>query len=152
MVWQSTELCPSLHFYLQEPLCGSAMIIVQQTAKPSLASHRSCRLNQRRWFNDQPIPQTLMVPLKMIMSYELSYLVGSGAGAVIRRRLLGCIQRFRLRARLGVAVVPFPAPATSHAACGFPALRAPAHFTARVMGPGTGPSSGCIVGASGPAD
>src|SRR5215510_172822 len=64
-----------------------------------------------------------------------SYLVGSGAGAVIRRRLLGCIQRLRLRARLGVAVIPFPAPATSHAACGFPALRAPAHFSPRVMKP-----------------
>src|SRR5262249_35042631 len=54
-------------------------------------------------------------------------LVGSGAGAVIRRRLLGCIQRFRLRARLGVAVIRFPAPATSHAACGFPALRGTTH-------------------------
>ena len=29
----------------------------------------------------------------------------------------------------------FPAPATSHVACGFPALRAPAHFTSRVMKP-----------------
>ena len=32
-------------------------------------------------------------------------------------------------------MAPFPAPATSHVACGFPALRAPAHFTTRVMGP-----------------
>src|SRR5215471_6570686 len=62
-------------------------------------------------------------------------LVGSSAGAVIRRRLLVCIRRFRLRARLGVSVIPFPAPATSHAACGFPALRAPAHFASRVMKP-----------------
>jgi hypothetical protein len=29
----------------------------------------------------------------------------------------------------------FPAPATSHAACGFPALRAPICFTPRLMGP-----------------
>jgi hypothetical protein len=29
--------------------------------------------------------------------------VGSGAGAVIRRKLLGCIRRFRLRDRLGVS-------------------------------------------------
>jgi hypothetical protein len=28
-----------------------------------------------------------------------------------------------------------PAPSSSHAACGFPALRAPAHFASRVMGP-----------------
>ena len=32
-------------------------------------------------------------------------------------------------------VGPFPAPATSHAACGFPALRAPAPFATRVMRP-----------------
>ena len=40
-------------------------------------------------------------------------LVGSGTGAVI--------------------IAPVPAPATSHVACGFPALRVPAHFTTRVM-------------------
>ena len=28
-----------------------------------------------------------------------------------------------------------PAPATSHVACGLPALRSPAHFTSRVIGP-----------------
>ena len=62
-------------------------------------------------------------------------MVGSGTGAVIRRQLLGRVRGFPLRARVGVAVIPFPAPATSHVACGFPALRAPAHFTSRVMGP-----------------
>jgi hypothetical protein len=30
-------------------------------------------------------------------------------------------------------VAPFPAPATSHVASGFPALGAPAHFTPRVI-------------------
>ena len=29
----------------------------------------------------------------------------------------------------------FPAPSTSHAACGFPALRAPIRFMSRLMGP-----------------
>ena len=48
---------------------------------------------------------------------------------------LVCIQGFPLRAQLAVSVAPFPAPSTSHAACGFPALRAPAHFASRVMGP-----------------
>ena len=62
-------------------------------------------------------------------------LVGSRTGAVTRRRLLGRIGGFPLRARVGVAVVPFPVPAASHAACGFPALRAPAPFTSRVMRP-----------------
>ncbi len=32
-------------------------------------------------------------------------------------------------------VIPFPAPATSHAACRFPALRVPAHFISRFMRP-----------------
>jgi hypothetical protein len=53
-------------------------------------------------------------------------LVGSRTGAVTRRPLLGRIEGFPLRARIGVAVVPFPVPAASHATCGFPALRAPA--------------------------
>jgi hypothetical protein len=35
----------------------------------------------------------------------------------------------------GNSAVPSSAPATSHVACGFPALRVPAHFTARVMRP-----------------
>jgi hypothetical protein len=63
--------------------------------------------------------------------------VESRTGAVVLRSLLVCIQGFPVRARLGVSVTPFPAPATSHVACGFPALRAPAHFTSRVMWPWT---------------
>jgi hypothetical protein len=61
--------------------------------------------------------------------------VGSRTGAVVLRSFLVCIQGFPFRARLGVSVTPFPAPATSHVACGFAALRAPAHFTSRVMRP-----------------
>src|SRR2546422_5430179 len=61
-------------------------------------------------------------------------LVGSGTGAVIRRRLLGRVQGFPLRARVGVTVIPFPVPAASHAACGFAALRAPAPLRGRGYG------------------
>ena len=39
------------------------------------------------------------------------------------------------RAGLGRCRATFPAPATSNAACGFPALRSPVCFTSRVMGP-----------------
>ena len=46
-----------------------------------------------------------------------------------------CIRGFPLRARLGIAAAPFPASATSHVACGFPALRAPTHFASRFMRP-----------------
>ena len=54
---------------------------------------------------------------------------------MIRRFPLVRLRGFPLRARLGSSVIPFPAPASSHAACGFPALRAPARFASRVMGP-----------------
>ena len=53
-------------------------------------------------------------------------LVGSGTGAVVRRQPLVCVRGFPLRARVEAAVIPFPVPAASHAACGFTALRAPA--------------------------
>ena len=64
--------------------------------------------------------------LIIVKPATLIRLVGSGTGAVIRRQLLGRVRGFPLRARVGAAVIPFPVPATSHAACGFPALRAPA--------------------------
>ena len=59
--------------------------------------------------------------------------VGSRAGAVLRRRGLSVSPRFLWECLTSRTVSPFPAPATSHAACGFPALRAPAHFPRRVM-------------------
>jgi len=43
--------------------------------------------------------------------------------------------RFRWECLTNRAVSRFPPPATSHVACGFPALRAPAHFASRLMGP-----------------
>jgi hypothetical protein len=65
----------------------------------------------------------------------IGWLVGSRTGAVARRIALGCIRGFPLRARVGISVTPFPAPASSNAACGFTALRFPAHFASRFMGP-----------------
>jgi hypothetical protein len=76
-----------------------------------------------------------------------SWLVGSGTGAVIRRQLLGRIRGFPLRARVEVTVIPSPVPATSHAACGFTALRAPAPV--RDKGYGAAPcGSGCLATVS----
>ena len=69
------------------------------------------------------------------MIRNLAHLVGSRTGAVARRSIFGCIRGFPLRARLGLSVAPSPAPAASHVACGFTALRAPAHFTPRIMWP-----------------
>jgi hypothetical protein len=59
--------------------------------------------------------------------------VGSGAGA----RTVGAGGNSIAFAmdRSPATVVTFPVPATSNAACGFPALRFPACFTSRVMGP-----------------
>ncbi len=47
---------------------------------------------------------------------------------------LAVCRRFRLRARLVLAVSPFPAPARSNRACGFPAHGSPVRFTPGVMG------------------
>ena len=51
--------------------------------------------------------------------------VGSGTGAVVCRTPLGCVSRFRLRARLGDSITPSPAPATSNRTGGFPASGSP---------------------------
>ena len=61
--------------------------------------------------------------------------VGSRPGTVARRTPLGCVRGFPLRARIGSSVAPFPGPASSNGACGFPALRLPAGFPSRAMGP-----------------
>jgi hypothetical protein len=54
---------------------------------------------------------------------------------VFRRSSLAVAPRF-LRECLNIQTVnPFPAPATSHPACGFPALGAPVCFVPRFMGP-----------------
>ena len=50
-----------------------------------------------------------------------------------RRCNLGCVRRFRLRARLAIAVGPSPVPARSNRACGLPAPGSPVRFTPRVM-------------------
>ena len=54
---------------------------------------------------------------------------------MLRRTGLSVSPRFLWESLTSHSVSPFPAPASSHAACGFPALRAPAHFSPRVMRP-----------------
>ena len=51
--------------------------------------------------------------------------VGSRTGAVFRRSGLAVSPRFLWECLSSQTVNPFPAPATSHPACGFPALGAP---------------------------
>ena len=48
---------------------------------------------------------------------------------------LVCIRGFPVRARVDLTVTPFPAPSTSNAAGGFPALRSPVHFAPKFIGP-----------------
>ena len=62
-------------------------------------------------------------------------LVGSDAGVVARRIMLGLYPGFAPSCPVRIFRDSAPTSATSHAACGFPALRAPAHFIARVMRP-----------------
>src|ERR1700756_248807 len=45
------------------------------------------------------------------------------------------VSPFRLRVSHHPDRATFPVPATSNAACGFPALRSPVRFTPRLMGP-----------------
>jgi hypothetical protein len=61
--------------------------------------------------------------------------VGSRTGAVFRRLSLAVAPRFLWECLNSQTVNPFPAPATSHPACGFPALGAPVCLVSRVMGP-----------------
>jgi hypothetical protein len=61
--------------------------------------------------------------------------VGSRTGAVFRRSGLAIAPRFLWECLNSQTVNPFPAPATSHPACGFPALGAPVCFVPRFMGP-----------------
>ena len=62
-------------------------------------------------------------------------LVGSRTGAVFRRSGLAVAPRFLWECLNSQTVNPFPAPATSHPACGFPALGAPVCLVPRVMWP-----------------
>src|SRR5258707_15814852 len=49
--------------------------------------------------------------------------------------VLPVVSPFRLRVSHYLDHATFPVPSTSHAACGFPALRAPICFTPTLMGP-----------------
>jgi len=57
-------------------------------------------------------------------SLRIAGLVGSRTGAVFRRSGLSVAPRFLWECLNSQTVNPFPAPATSHPACGFPALGA----------------------------
>jgi hypothetical protein len=61
--------------------------------------------------------------------------VGSRTGAVLRRSDLSVAPCFLWECLTSRTVSLFPAPATSHPACGFPALGAPVCFAARFMRP-----------------
>ena len=61
-------------------------------------------------------------------------LVGSRTGAALRRFGLSVAPRFLWECLTNRTVSPFPAPASSNPACGFPALGLPACFASRVCG------------------
>ena len=54
---------------------------------------------------------------------------------MFRRFSLAVAPRFLWECLTSQTVSPFPAPATSHPACGFPALGVPVCFVSRFMGP-----------------
>ena|SRR5262245_58611356 len=61
------------------PLCRDSpnisrcisMVVIQQSTKPLLPSHFTDGLNCEGWVSNQPIAETLMVSLKMIVGHEL---------------------------------------------------------------------------------
>ena len=61
--------------------------------------------------------------------------VGSRTDAVFRRPGLAVAPRFLWECLSSQTVNPFPVPATSHPACGFPALGAPVCYVSRFLGP-----------------
>jgi hypothetical protein len=91
------------------------------------------------WILAPPTPQTLGHLLRtgwkfpVLITFVASALVGSRTGAVFRRSGLSVAPRFLWECLNSQTVNPFPAPATSHPACGFPALGAPVCFVPRVM-------------------
>ena len=96
--------------------------------------HQPPLLRQRRARYQQY--KTSCKPHRLAILYEASMLsVGSRTGAVFRRSSLSVAPRFLWECHNSPTVNPSPAPAASHVACGFPALRAPAHFTTKVMRP-----------------
>ena len=62
----------------------------------------------------------------------LHSLVGSRTGAAFRRFSLSVSPRFLWECLTNRTVIPFPAPASSNPACGFPALGLPACFSSRL--------------------
>ncbi len=83
----------------------------------------------------QALGNLIAGPRNQPLLWERRGLVGSRTGAVPLGRGLSVAPRFLWECLTSHIVGPFPAPATSHAASGFPALRAPAHFASRVMKP-----------------
>src|SRR5258708_6344017 len=72
-----------------------------------------------------------------IQSAEITPHKGGGwrTGGVFRRFSLAVAPLFLGESLNSKTVNPFPPPATSHPACGFPALGAPVCLVSRVMGP-----------------
>jgi hypothetical protein len=79
-----------------------------------------------------PSARALAVLLS-VQKHSRLHRVESRTGAVFRRSGLSVSPRFLWECLSSQTVNPFPAPATSHPACGFPALGAPVCFMPRVM-------------------
>jgi hypothetical protein len=93
-------------------------------------------------------------PIRKALEVHLIYLVEDGHDGLLNNLILqrrnaqwalspigGRVGNWR-----GGLTTPSPVPATSNGACGFPALRSPAHFGARVMRlRPVGPLSGLVV-------
>ena len=85
------------------------------------------------WATVSPFATRLALPFLIISVASIP--VGRGLAPLFRRSGLSVAPCFRWECLTSRTVNGIPVPAPSHVACGFPALRAPADFASRVMGP-----------------
>jgi hypothetical protein len=80
--------------------------------------------------------QWLYESLRLFNGYKVRWSMPKVAPVRFRSKFVFTVgSLFRLRVSQYLDHATFPVPATSNAACGFPALRSPVCFTPRVMGP-----------------
>src|SRR5664280_2076802 len=84
----------------------------------------ACTQTRRAFYVQVAVPMRLP---------DAGWPVGTRTGAVFRRSNLAVAPRFLWECLSSQTVNPFPAPATSHPACRFPALGAPVCLVPRVM-------------------
>src|SRR5664279_5151957 len=120
-------LCIRAHLELN-PI-GRELATDQERSAGQLRGMRSAPVHGTLCFNQSTFRETVFRSGHIRRRWP----VGSRTGAVFRRSSLAVAPRFLWECLSSQTVNPFPAPATSHPACRFPALGAPVCLVPRVM-------------------